>query len=81
MADISTEDLLARAGIKIAGFVESDERSNTASAPDPEFKDTVPVGDLSSEMVGELVSAFCRDTRSYNICWVLGVMILCIMQE
>ena len=58
-----SEDLLARAGIRIAGFVESADRSNEASTLDPEFKDTVPIGDLTSEMVSELVSAFCRDTR------------------
>jgi hypothetical protein len=63
-SEVNTEELLARAGMKIAGIVESDEKSNDASAPDPEFKDTVPVGDLSTEMVGELVAAFCRDTRS-----------------
>ncbi len=59
----SSEDLLARAGIRIAGFVDSADRSNDTPSLDPEFKDTVPIGDLTSEMVSELVSAFCRDTR------------------
>jgi hypothetical protein len=59
----SSEDLLARAGIRIAGFVDNADRSNDAPTFDAEFKDTVPIGDLSSEMVSELVTAFCRDTR------------------
>ena len=63
MGDISTEDMLARAGIRVAGFVESDDRPNSASVPEPEYKDTVPIGDLSAEMVSDLVAAFCRDTR------------------
>jgi hypothetical protein len=60
----SSEDMLARAGIRIAGFVDNADRSNDAPPIEPEFKDTVPIGDLTSEMVSELVSAFCRDTRS-----------------
>ena len=67
MGDSSTEDILARAGIRIAGYVDSDDRSAApAPLPEPEFKDTAPVGDLSAEMVSELVSAFCRDTRSID---------------
>ena len=61
----SSDDLLARAGIRTAGFVDSAsaDRSNDAASLDTEFKDTIPIGDLTSEMVSELVSAFCRDTR------------------
>jgi hypothetical protein len=62
-----TDDALARAGIRIAGFVSNDDISNSQYVSEAEFKDTVPIGELSSDMVTELVSAFCRDTRHGDI--------------
>jgi hypothetical protein len=70
----TSEDPLARAGIRVSGFVDSADKSNDTAPLDSEFKDTaVPIGDLTSEMVSELVAAFCRDTR-FNVVRSVGIV-------
>ena len=54
------DDALARAGVKISGLVLD---SNESPAAETE-KINIPTGDFTPEIVNELVSAFCRDTRT-----------------